>query len=1141
MFPFKRSRRRIPHDDIPTKANRMLNLILLFIFLILVRIWHLSIIQHEQKVEESIRPQRIVVIEPATRATIRDRFNVPLALNKVQYQAAVLYSQLKEIPAIAWELDENGKKIKKFKRKEYIKNLASLLAKELNLDSERIEDLIHSKASYYSQMPFVIKENLSEKEYYHLRMMEKDWPGIYVRRVSKRYYPQGRVAADIVGYLGAINRREYEKILHEISALEEYIHEKERGEEPELPPNIESSAHARKRLKDLQEKAYTIHDEIGKTGLEAVFEEQLRGFYGKKVFYSDSKGNFLRELPGTRLPLPGQKVVLTLSAELQKYAEQLLAENERIRLVKMCHLDSLKQTVISLKHPWMKGGAIVVMDPNSGEILTLASYPRFNPNDFILSGDSETDKEKKKQINRWFENESYLAALWDQQQPFEKEVFDEKKNSFQDESVVLTWSKYLDFILPQESMLRKKMDEIQTLDQAVNIQRQVNKLLLLVETEDLNFLFSLLYPTEEDHSVQTSLPLAEKKRIELQLKIHQDEIKRIKKQLDPYILALPSDYERVLLIDLCRLSVNEELFSQELLSKIGRQSLSDYRTLACHFITINKWFKETVRKLYHKIDFQLWRNVQEKQFIAQKRKEEKQNNTYARPYVDYLDQIEAKQFQEFWELYQWDLFVQFLKGEPNASEERLQPYFDYFAKEFKDSAHSSCINPYNQIQKASKHLSYSQSIEYLKTFRPYKLLNRPLFGKYHGRRPFNLEKHLASAFYPSYGFGYGRSYAYRQASIQGSLFKIVTAYEALIQRFRQLDKKNHTYRDLNPLVIVDQVYRQGNTRFVGYTQDGTPIPQLYKGGRLPRSLAHQNNGEVDLIKALEVSSNPYFSLLAAEHLENPEDLSRAACQFSYGSRTGIELPGEISGKVPFDLSTNRTGLYAMAIGQHSLVVTPLQTAVMLSTLANGGKVLRPSIVKSISGRTPLRSEDQLAWNPQFAYQENLSLMGIDFPLFTAVLSKEERSSTKQFQPEIKRQLEMPEIIRQILLQGLCNAVQRTHEDAGGGLNRLYQSHPEALQAFAELKYQLLGKTSTSESVEMIDLDRHEGTNLYTHVWFGSIAFRQNHFHSTTFLLKDSWGHPELVVVVYLRYGGYGKEAAPLAAQIVKKWHEINSK
>ena len=74
----RRKRIDFHHHDIPTKANRILHLILIAMVLILVRIWHLSVIQYDKKIEESQKPQRKTVIEPAMRATIRDRFNIPL-------------------------------------------------------------------------------------------------------------------------------------------------------------------------------------------------------------------------------------------------------------------------------------------------------------------------------------------------------------------------------------------------------------------------------------------------------------------------------------------------------------------------------------------------------------------------------------------------------------------------------------------------------------------------------------------------------------------------------------------------------------------------------------------------------------------------------------------------------------------------------------------------------------------------------------------------------------------------------------------------------------------------------------------------------------------------------------------------------
>src|SRR5262249_2544792 len=146
----------------------------------------------------------------------------------------------------------------------------------------------------------------------------------------------------------------------------------------------------------------------------------------------------------------------------------------------------------------------------------------------------------------------------------------------------------------------------------------------------------------------------------------------------------------------------------------------------------------------------------------------------------------------------------------------------------------------------------------------------------------------------------------------------------------------------------------------------------------------------DLLQAMESSSNPYFSLLASDCIEHPDDLSRAAKEFCYGARTEIDLLAEIPGKVPADLSYNRNGLYAMAIGQHTLTVTPLQTAVMLSAVANGGKIIKPRIVHLTA------SDSEVSFYPTV----------------------------------VRREVFLPDVIKGILLEGMYRVVHRTQVAIG---------------------------------------------------------------------------------------------------------------
>src|SRR3990167_9073245 len=101
------------------KIQRILRVFLVFFLLICLRIWHLGVIV--------------------------DRFGIPLAVNRISYNAAIYYAQIAEIPRISWQTGPDRKQVKIFLRKEYIQSLSKILASTLQLNVDRIEDLIHSK------------------------------------------------------------------------------------------------------------------------------------------------------------------------------------------------------------------------------------------------------------------------------------------------------------------------------------------------------------------------------------------------------------------------------------------------------------------------------------------------------------------------------------------------------------------------------------------------------------------------------------------------------------------------------------------------------------------------------------------------------------------------------------------------------------------------------------------------------------------------------------------------------------------------------------------------------------------------------------------------------------------------------------
>ena len=312
------------------------------------------------------------------------------------------------------------------------------------------------------------------------------------------------------------------------------------------------------------------------------------------------------------------------------------------------------------------------------------------------------------------------------------------------------------------------------------------------------------------------------------------------------------------------------------------------------------------------------------------------------------------------------------------------------------------------------------------------------------------------------------------------------------------------------------------------TLTGASYPRSYKGGRLPRSHA-PSLGKVDLVAAIEQTSNPYFSLLASDVLDEPEELNRTARLFGYGASTGIDLPGEAQGNLPSDLRTNRTGLYATAIGQHTLLCTPLQTAVMLSTLANGGKVLQPTLVAEIGGAMPKEQPWYSFASVNHFAEKELRRLGINFPLFTVLCERQESHVADHKNVQIMRDLHIPSPVLKFLFEGMNRTVWGSKGTARPGAIKALRQNNTLLAEYLSLHHQMIGKTSTAEILFNPNVNPSSKPSLYKHIWFGSIGFSAD---------APQFEDPEIVVVVYLRYGDGGKEAAPLASQMIAKWREI---
>lgn len=152
-----------------------------------------------------------------------------------------------------------------------------MLAKILGISEATVRERM-SAPREYPFAPAVIEEDVSREVAFQIEERRYELPGVKVRVSFLRYYPYGMTASHIVGYLGKINRDEYER---------------------------------------LDRKRYGMNSWVGRFGIEKIFDEKLRGFRGGRQIEVNARGQFVR-LISEKVPVPGEDLQLTLDLELQE-------------------------------------------------------------------------------------------------------------------------------------------------------------------------------------------------------------------------------------------------------------------------------------------------------------------------------------------------------------------------------------------------------------------------------------------------------------------------------------------------------------------------------------------------------------------------------------------------------------------------------------------------------------------------------------------------------------------------------------------------------------------------------------------------------------------------------------------------------
>jgi penicillin-binding protein 2 len=192
----------------------------------------------------------------------------------------------------------------------------------------------------YDQLqPVPIAIDVSEELFLYLSERADEFPSMEIRREPVRSYPNGTLAAHLLGYVGPISDAEYEE-----------------------------------RRGDDEPKPYQPDSQIGKGGVEATFEDELRGVPGQRLVEVDAKNRPVRTVSYTP-PEPGNDLQLTIDLDIQRSTETALAEQ--------LMATRAKTSTQSGRRDPAPAGAAVILDPRNGNVLALASYPSFDPDDFV--------------------------------------------------------------------------------------------------------------------------------------------------------------------------------------------------------------------------------------------------------------------------------------------------------------------------------------------------------------------------------------------------------------------------------------------------------------------------------------------------------------------------------------------------------------------------------------------------------------------------------------------------------------------------------------------------------------------------------------------------------------------------------------
>nr|WP_218057581.1 penicillin-binding protein 2 [Gilliamella apicola] len=221
------------------------------------------------------------------------------------------------------------------------------LKKIVDLTDEDIETFQKERRNYRAHRPVPLKDNLTEKQIARFVVDQHRFPFVSIVGIQHRYYPYGSSLTHILGYISKINSQDKQRLEDENKASD-----------------------------------YVATFNIGKMGIEKYYEDVLHGTPGYEKVEVNSRGRIVRQL-NQHPPQAGEDIYLSINLKLQLYIEQLLAGRK---------------------------AAVVAIDPNNGEVLSLVSSPSYDSNPFVGGISSTKYSELLKDPSKPLFNRALLGA-----------------------------------------------------------------------------------------------------------------------------------------------------------------------------------------------------------------------------------------------------------------------------------------------------------------------------------------------------------------------------------------------------------------------------------------------------------------------------------------------------------------------------------------------------------------------------------------------------------------------------------------------------------------------------------------------------------------------------------------------------------